>query len=285
MMAGLMLRILRRRNREEAMRYSRFVIILLLAAACAKNVQKTTDAPAPVVVPEKTGITGSAKLIREMHDRYAGKWYKTLTFQQTNTFYTSGGKEEKSEWVQRLSVPGRLRIDFLPLSTKSGLLIQNNRVITFDNGRRVDSRRVIQPVLTLTGDVYAIPASTTLRRLDSLGVDLTKFHDEKREGKRVYVMGAEQGNLASNQIWVDADKLLLVRFIQRDKRADRTVTTDTRVGDYREVNGYSVAFEFTSYRDGKVFFKEQYSNLKVNEPIPADVFDPSKWAAVQAAAR
>lgn len=265
------------------MRYSA-LIIMLLAAACAKKVHEPA-APAPVAAPEKTGINSSPKLVREMHDRYAGKWYKTLTFQQTNTFYTSGGKEQVSRWMQRLSVPGRLRIDFLPLSTKSGLLIQNNRVITFDNGRRIDSRRAIQPVLTLTGDVYAIPPTTTLRRLDSLGVDLDKFHDEKWEGKRVYVMGAEAGDVSSSQIWVDAERLLLVRFIQRDKRADRTVTTDTRVGGYRQVDGYSVAFEFTSYRDGKVFFKEQYENLKVNDPIPAEAFDASKWATEQAAAR
>lgn len=259
------------------------LIIILFAAACTSKVPgPAAPAPAPVVAEKPTGITTSARLVREMHDRYSGKWYKTLTFQQTNTFYTSAGKEEKSQWMQRLSVPGRLRIDFLPLSTRSGLLIQNNRVITFDNGRRVDSRRSIQPVLTLTGDVYAIPAPITLRRLDSLGVDLDKFHEEKWEGKRVYVMGAELGDLNSNQIWIDADRLLLVRFVQRDRRGERFVVTDTRVGDYREIDGYTVAFEFTSYRDGKLFFKEKYENLKVNEPIPPELFDPSRWATVQA---
>ena len=269
------------------MRYDKFVIILFgaVVVGCAKNAQKPAETPSPVAVSEKSAVIGSAKLIKQMHDRYAGKWYKTLTFNQTNTFFTSGGKEEKSQWVQRLSVPGRLRIDFLPLSAKSGLLIQNNRVITFDNGKRVDSRRAIQPVLTLTGDVYAIPPSTTLRRLDSLGVDLDKFHEGTWEGKRVYVMGAERGDLNANQVWVDADRLLLVRFIQRDKRGERSITTDTRVGDYREVDGYPVAFEYTSYRDGKVFFSEKYENVKVNEPIPSEVFDASKWATVQAASR
>ena len=265
-----------------AMRFIALITILLAAACTSKVHGPGAPAPAPVTAEKPTGITTSAKLVREMHDRYAGKWYKTLTFQQTNTFYTSAGKEEKSQWMQRLSVPGRLRIDFLPLSTRSGLLIQNNRVITFDNGRRVDSRRSIQPVLTLTGDVYAIPASITLRRLDSLGVDLDKFHEEKWEGKRVYVMGAEQGDLSLNQVWIDADRLLLVRFVQRDRRGERFVITDTRVGDYREVDGYTVAFEFTSYRDGKLFFKEQYENLKVNEPIAPELFDPSRWATVQA---
>jgi hypothetical protein len=213
-----------------------------------------------------------------MHDRYSGKWYKTLSFEQTNTFYAAG-REQTSKWVQRLQVPGRLRIDFMPLSSRSGLLIQNNRVTTFDNGKRVDSRRSIQPILTLTGDVYAIPAAITLRRLDSLGVDLEKFHEDKLDGRRAFVMGAEKGDLESTQVWVDADKLLLLRVIQRDKRGDRFIVTDTRVGDYREVDGYNVAFEFVSYRDGKVFFKEKYDNLKVNPPIAPEVFDPSRWAA------
>lgn len=261
------------------MRYSALAVVILAAAACkSKSGGPAAPAPEPVVERKATAITSSSRLIREMHDRYSGKWYKTLRFQQTNTFY-SGGREQKSQWVQRLQVPGRLRIDFMPLASKSGLLIQNNRVITFDNGRRVDTRRSIQPVLTLTGDVYAIPATITLRRLDSLGVDLEKFHEERWDGRKVYVMGAEKGDLESNQIWVDADKLLLLRFIQRDKRGDRIVVTDTRVGDYRDVEGYPVAFEFTSYRDGKVFFKEKYENLKVNEPIAPEVFDPSRWSS------
>jgi hypothetical protein len=259
------------------MRYKALILVLLVAACRRSGPEAPAPIPVPVGVEKASAITGSRNLVREMHDRYAGKWYKTLTFQQKNTFYTSAGKEQKSEWMQRLSVPGRLRIDFLPLSTKSGLLIQNNRVITFDNGRRVDSRRSIQPVLTMTGDVYAIPAPIVIRRLDSLGVDLDKFHEESWQGRRVYVMGAEKGDLESNQIWIDADKMLLLRFIQRDKRAERFVVTDTHVGDYRDVEGYPIAFEFTSYRDGKIFFKEQYDNLKVNEPIAPELFDPSRW--------
>ena len=92
----------------------------------------------------------------------------------------------------------------------------------------------------------------------------------------------EKGDLESSQIWIEADKLLLVRFIQREKRGERIVVTDTRVSDYREVDGHSVAFEFTSYRDGKVFFKEEYDNVKVNEPIPPELFDASRWATLPA---
>jgi hypothetical protein len=259
---------------------SRLPIALLLAAACTHFGQQP-EGPGPVT--EKREINTSPKLIRAMHERYAGRWYKTLIFQQTNTFFTSAGKEQTSQWLERLSVPGRLRIDFLPLSGKSGILIQNNHIITFDNGRRVDSRRAIQPLILLTGDVYAIPVSVTLRRLDSLGIDLDKFHEERWERKKIYVIGAPAGDTESSQVWIDADRLVLLRVIQREKRGERTVVTDTRVGDYREVEGYNVAFEFTSYRDGKLFFREQYDKLRVNEPIAPEVFDPSRWATVQVA--
>jgi hypothetical protein len=260
---------------------------LLALAGCAKILGPGPEEPSPEESRRERprgAIRNSADLIEEMHDRYAGKWYRTLKFEQANTFVTQSGGEQKSRWLQHLSVPGRLRIDFLPLSTKSGLLILNNRVTSFDNGRRVESRRSIQPILTLTGDVYAIPPAITLRRLDSLGVRLSRFHDERWERKRVYVIGAKKGDLESTQVWVDADKLVLVRFIQRDRRGDRSIITDTRIGKYREIDGYLVASEFTSYRDGKMFFREEYENVRVNEPIPSGVFDATRWTAAQPSA-
>lgn len=250
---------------------------VIAVAACAKSLPPA-EAPAPEEEPTAS-IGTSRQLVGEMHDRYASNWYRTLRFEQTNTFYTSTGKEEKSLWVENLSVPGKLRIDFEPLASKSGLLILNNRVTTFDNGRKVDTRRSIQPILTLTADVYAIPPAVTMRRLDSLKIDLAKFRSARLDKKKVYVVGADDGDLESNQVWVDAEKLLLVRLIQSEKRGDRTIVTDTRVGGYKDIDGFPVAHEFVSLRDGKVFFKEQYSKVRVNETIPAAVFDPSRWSS------
>jgi|SRR5687768_6934506 len=252
---------------------------LVAAAACASVLP-----PAEEIIPEEapkstSSIKSSRELVREMHDKYAQNWYRTLRFEQTNTFYTQSGKEEKSRWVENLSVPGKLRIDFEPLSSKSGLLILNNRVTTFDNGRKVDTRRSIQPILTLTADVYAIPPAVTIRRLDSLKIDLDKFRTDRLNRKKVYVVGAEEGDLESNQIWIDAERLLLVRLIQKETRGERKIVTDTRVGEYKDIDGFPVAHEFVSHRDGKIFFKEEYHKVRVNEPIPSAVFDPSRWSS------
>ncbi len=256
-------------------------LLAVAAAGCSAALPPAID-PEPEETPPAgptSRISSSRELVREMHDRYADNWYRTLRFEQSNTFYTQTGREEKSRWVENLSVPGRLRIDFYPLSSKSGMLILNNRVITFDNGRRVDSRRSIQPILTLTADVYAIPPAVIIRRLDSLRIDLDKFHETRLDRRRVYVMGAEDGDLESNQVWVDAERLLLVRLIQSEDRGDRRVVTDTRVGEYKDVGGFPVAHEYVSSRDGKPYFREEYENVRVNEPIPAALFDPLRWGS------
>ncbi|MEO7366590.1 MAG: hypothetical protein ABIZ36_01450, partial [Gemmatimonadaceae bacterium] len=224
-------------------------LITLLVGACS-HAPAPSEKPAPVEAPPAKQIKSSSDLIGAMHDRYADSWYRTLRFSQTNTFYTQSGGEQKSRWVEHLIVPGRLRIDFEPLSSKSGLLIVNNRVTTFDNGKRVDARHSIQAILTLTADVYAIPARITQRRLDSLGIDMAKFREDRFEKKRAYVMGGGKDDLESNQAWIDADKLVLLRLIQREKRGDRTIVTDTHVGQYKDIDGFVVAHEFVSMRDG-----------------------------------
>lgn len=256
--------------------------LLVSVAGCSAAIQPSEESP--LEVEAGPAVSSSSELIREMHDRYSGNWYRSLRFTQSNTFYTQSGGEQKSRWIEHLSVPGKLRIDFEPLSSKSGLLILNNRVTTFDNGKRVDTRRSIQAILTLTADVYAIPAEVTKRRLDSLRINLDKFRTAKLDKQKVYVVGADDGDLESNQVWIDAERLLLVRIIQQEKRGDRLVITDTRVGDYKDVDGYPVAHEFVSTRDGKPYFRELYEDVRVNADLPEGIFDPARWSSVRVSA-
>jgi hypothetical protein len=255
-------------------------LLVLSLAGCSATIQ-TSEEPQPQDDAAAVSVKSSRDLIAAMHDRYADNWYRSLRFVQSNTFYTQSGGEQKSRWVENLSVPGKLRIDFEPLSSRSGLLILNNRVTTFDNGKRVDSRRSIQAILTMTADVYAIPVETTLRRLDSLKIDLEKFRTDKLDKKKVYVIGANEGDLESNQVWIDAERMLLVRLIQQEKRGERTLVTDTRIGGYKNIDGYPVAHEFVSTRDGKPYFREVYEDVRVNPELPAGIFDPARWSSVK----
>jgi len=222
-------------------------------------------------------VTSSAGLVKAMHDRYAGKYLKTMSFLQNNTRYTTTGEEQKSQWYEHIEIPGKLRIAFLPAAQRSGLVQVDDRVASFDNGIRVDFRPSVNPLLLLTADVYVAPVATVMLRLDSLGIDEEIIRNDEWEGLPVYVVGAKAGDTTSNQMWVDRDQLRLVRLIQSSKSGDRTMISDTRVRNYKEIQGFEIPTEFLVLRNGRPFWREQYADMRVNEEFPTGTFDQAKW--------
>lgn len=258
--------------------FSRFVAVSSLVALSGCHLFRGTAEPGiPAARGERVEIGTTARLVTEMRKRYDGKWYKTLTFLQNNTRYTTDGREEKSQWMEYLSVPGKLRIEFLPRSAGDGLIFSNGRVHTFSGGTRIDTKRQIHPLILLTGDVYVLPPSVTLRRLDSLGVNRSRFRTDRWEGRRVYVSGAAPGDTLSNQLWVDADRLLLVRWIETQGTGARRTASDTRLGGYKNIDGHAVPTEITVYRAGKPVFREVYADVRVNVPFSPALFQPARW--------
>lgn len=223
-------------------------VFLALALSSCQVFRGAPEPGIPAPMGERVEIGSTTQLIGEMRERYDGKWYKTLTFLQNNTRYTSDGREEKSQWMKYQSVPGKLRIEFLPRDAGSGLIFSNGRSYTFEGGTRIDTRRLIHPLVLLTGDVYVLPPSVTLRRLDSLGVNRSRFRVDRWEGKRVYVVGAAPGDTISSQLWVDSDRLLLVRWIEAQGAGARRTASDTRLGAYRDHEGHAIPTEMTVYR-------------------------------------
>ncbi|PYO97865.1 MAG: hypothetical protein DMD61_11495 [Gemmatimonadetes bacterium] len=61
-------------------------------------------------------------IVAAMHDRYVGKWYRTLTFVQRNTATAPDGVTEHSTWLEYAAIPGRLRIEFQPRDSGGGVL-------------------------------------------------------------------------------------------------------------------------------------------------------------------
>lgn len=259
------------------MNRSVLLVIVAIGSACS-TFPASTPVPAPSKAPPTLARVSSATaLIKAMHARYDGKYFKTMSFLQNNTAYTTTGEEQKSQWYEHLEVPGKLRIAFLPATQKSGLVHVNDRVASFDNGIRVDFRPSVNPLLLLTADVYAAPTATILKGLDSLGVNTDLIRTDEWEGRPVYVVGAKVGDTTSTQMWVDREKLHLLRFIQRDRRGERTIISDIRVKSYREIEGYEIPTEFLVLRNGRPLWREQYADIKINPALPPDVFDQALW--------
>ena len=262
---------------------SGFLFAALAVTGCSylqSVVKKPASTPAPAKATARVTaarLTSGSSVVRAMHDLYAGKYLKTMSFLQNNTAYTTSGQEQHSQWYEHMEVPGKLRIAFLPATQRSGLVQVDDNVASFDNGIRTDIRPSVNPLLLLTADVYAAPVSTIMRGLDSLSVDAEVIRVDEWEGHPVYVVGAKAGDSTSNQMWIDADRLLLLRFIQRGKSGERPIISDYRVETYKDVQGYQIPTEFLVIRNGRPVWREQYANVRVNEEFPAGTFDQALW--------
>ncbi len=248
------------------------------AAGCGGRSSPPAGLPPRPAVP---AITDGRSLVSAMRQKYNAQWYKTLSFTQNNTLYSARGGATNSQWREHIAVPGRLRIDYLPLSQRSGVLFDGSRVHTFDNGRAIDTQPGVNAQLLVMADLYALPVERSTQLLDSLGFDLSKLRPDTWEGQPAYVVGAGAGDSTTSQFWIDSVRLVALRIVQKERRGTRAIVTDIRFGKFADFAGIPIATEVVQYRDGRLVFKEQYADVRVNDPIPEETFDPTKWVATQ----
>jgi len=220
-------------------------------------------------------------VLRAMHDRYANDWYDTLTFQQDSITHNADGTDKTEVWYESLMIPGKLRIDMGKPDSGNGVLVADGTLTRFQNNQVTTSRPFVHMLLVLGFDVYKQPVDTTTAQIKSEGFDLANVHDDTWEGKTVYVVGADKGDLKSKQFWIEKDTLLFVRMVEPDQK-DPTKTNDTRFGDYRKLSPGWVAARVDFYVDGKNVFSEVYSNILANPKLDPGLFDPKQFKPQQA---
>lgn len=260
----------------------RFVVgLLVLGAASACRRQEPAPAPTPVpsrrpaappAAPPRSALTTSAALVRAMRDRYDGKWYRTLTFVQKTTIRLPSGGQVVQTWHEALQVPGRLRIE-TDRASKTGTLFARDSVYAFNSGKLVRADTGLNDLLVLGFDVYAMTPERAERVLRRLGFDLSRMHEDTWQGTPVYVVGAARGDTVSKQFWIERDRLLFVRMLQRTRRG----YSDTRFGQYVAAGNGWLATRVEQFTNGRRSLLEEYSDVRVNVDLPASVFDPGQW--------
>jgi hypothetical protein len=249
-------------------------LLLFVIAACHRRpaVSPTTPPATPAPRPVRALTTGES-VVRAMHDRYAGKWYRTITFTQKTTVRLASGSEIVQTWYEAGLLPGRLRID-ADLKSKSGTLFARDSVYSFTNGRLANADTGLNELLVLGFDVYAQPANRTIAQLRRRGFDLDEVHETTWQGKPVYVVGATRGDTTSKQFWVDRERLLFLRLIMRTRQG----RSDFRFNQYVETGGGWVAVEVSQIVNGRRVLLEEYSDVRTNVPLSESLFDAKEWS-------
>ena len=232
---------------------------------------------APATVAAK--ITKTDELIQAMQSKYATSWYKTATFVQKTTTYNADGTKKVETWYEAMSLPGSLRIDFMPTKDGNGILFTNSQIYIFKNGKVDSTRAFVHPLMVLGFDIYRLPQADVIEKLKGLKFDLSVFREDTWQGRPVYVVGATAGDLHSPQFWIDQQNLYFVRLI-RPQGQDGAKTQETQFNKYQKLGGGWMSPEVIFSVDGKVVTTEEYSELRANVTLDPKLFDPTSFATV-----
>ena len=248
-------------------------------AACRTPAASTTS-PSPAATAVRTSYATGEDVIAAMRAKYDGKWYPTLTFVQ-KTSRLVGEKWNVQTWYEAMSIPGRLRIDFEPVSAGNGVLYVRDSAFTVTNGRALRGQPSINPLLLLGFDVYANTPARTSALLRREGYDLSRVAVDTFQGRQMIVVGAKPaGKVIRKQFWIDAERLYFVRSIDPAPR-DSTKVQDVRFVNYQRQGDAWIAPRVEIHTDGKLVFYEDYSDIKANVQLDDALFDPTKWKTVK----
>lgn len=209
-------------------------------------------------------------VIRAMHDKYARKWYKIISFTQKTT--QANGSVET--WYEVLGVPGMLRIDIVPIDSGNAIIFRNDTVYRITAGVVQPGRPLIHPRLVLGFDVYGDSVARTIRKMKTFNIDFAKLSTNTWQGRPMYVVGAMAGDSTSPQFWVDQERLVFTRLIQ--KRAAGGVN-ETQFNKYSPIGGGWISAEVLFFTNSTPGTTEEYTNIKVGENFGPDFFNPAKF--------
>jgi hypothetical protein len=251
--------------------------LLLLVACHRRPVTVSAPPPAPEAPAEKESqfLTGQG-VVEAMHARYLGKWYTTMTFRQKTSRLLASGKWNVQTWYEAMKLPGRLRIDFDPVSAGNGVLYARDSQFVVQNGRLLRGDPGINPLLLLGFDVYTATVAHTTTRLRREGFDLALVHETTFQGKPMIVVGATKGDYNRKQFWIDKERLLFVRMLEPTPR-DTATMQDIRFVNYEPRGTAWLAPRVEIWSEGKLVFFEDYDDIRVNVDLDDPLFQPRQW--------
>jgi hypothetical protein len=250
---------------------TRFVGASLVCAASVSASVSASGQPTP-----KTGFD----VLQRMHDAYAGKWYRTLTFVQQTTQYRPDGSQNVSTWFESLrqsdTAGTQLRIDIGTPLAGNGVLYTADSTWRVREGKLSGVSGGGNEFLPLIEGVYMQPVSRTVEQIATTGVDMQRVSKGQWQGAPVWIVGASSpADTTSPQFWIDSARNVIVRMILSP--APNTPPMDIRLDDYVPLGGGWLATKVDMRVGGKPRQTEQYSDWKADMALPPALFDPATW--------
>jgi hypothetical protein len=209
--------------------------------------------------------TNSYDLFKTMYSKYSKKVCRTYTFSQKNTHYQNDTVSGKSEWHEAVEFPDKFKIVFGEKAKGNYVIFKNDSIYSYRKSNLVKAGADSNVLLLLLGGMYYRQIGDALNRLKAANYDLGKFSTQDWNGKHVFVLGAKKNDLQSNQFWVDANTLVIVRIIEKMNATD---WMDMRFESHQPLCGGYVENKVSFRRNGNLEQVEEYYDIKESDKFP-----------------
>jgi hypothetical protein len=233
---------------------------------------------APQLLAQGVAPTTGKDVLARMRAKYAGDWFKLLTFRQVTTLRQADGRDTVQTWYETLRYTpehgAQLRVDFAPLANGYA------SIATWDSTwvLRADTLNLVRaggnPFVALIQGAYMQPVERSVEQLAPLGFDLTKLRTARFEGQPVWVIGAtDAADTTSAQFWVDTEHLMVVRIVIGPTTGRPSL--DVHLGGLTKCGGGWVATHVEMYSGGARRQLEEYHDLTCDGSVDLQLFNPN----------
>ncbi len=220
-----------------------------------------------------SGTNNSEEVLQKMYQQYAGKWMHNFTFDQTTGVYRNDSLIRTSVWHEAIVYPDKFRIDFGDTKDGNAAIFTTDSVYSFHSGKLVRTSPNEDDLTFILGGMYYYPFDTVKAMLTRQKYDLNKFCETTLDGKPAYVIGANDTTEKVNQLWIDKENLVAVKFINYNhgEKEEGIFSNHKQFG-----SGWSET-KCVFYIDGKLIQTEDYFNCKADTEIDLKIFDPHNF--------
>jgi outer membrane lipoprotein-sorting protein len=220
---------------------------------------------------------GSLEILKKMHDRYAGKWYKTFSFNQTTEIYRNDSLKRSETWYENIQFPDNFRIDFGDPDSGNAVIFKNDSSYLFRRFQRATVQPNNDDLLFLLGGMYFYSFNEVPVKMKSFGYDLDKFHEDTWKGLPVYVIGARKNEDSTNQIWIEKENFSVIRTLKYENNTREEAFFENHV----KLDGGFTETLVRFYINNKVIQVEKYHDLKGNLEINPAIFDTENFVKLK----
>jgi hypothetical protein len=215
----------------------------------------------------------SEEALQKMYQQYAGRWMHSFTFDQTTEIYRNDSLIKTAEWHEAIVYPDKFRIDFGEAKDGNAAIFTKDSVYSFHSGKLMRTTPNDDDLTFILGGMYFYSFDTMKAMFVKMGYDLNKFCETTLNGKPAYVIGANDTTEKTNQLWIDKEKLVAVKFINYTHGEKE----EGIFSNHKQFGGGWSETNCIFYVDGKLIQKEIYFNCKANEAVDLKIFNPQNF--------